>query len=114
MLAAVWDNMRRIARERFEQGIMPEWFNPEWLNIEEAPMNTYWRQEGLDAYQMNDTWLGGNDGGDSGGKGGDGRGGKGWWREDDPYWPLRDWGDHPMRWWTFGFAAVMAGKQWLT
>lgn len=33
-----------------------------------------------------------------------------WWREEDPYWPLRDWGDHPMRWWTWGLAGVMAGR----
>lgn len=31
-----------------------------------------------------------------------------WWREEDPYWPLRDWGDHPMRWWTLGLAALLA------
>jgi hypothetical protein len=51
------------------------------------------------------------DTGDGGGTGGginnNGSGGGGafgwmwrrWWREDDPYWPLRDWGDHPLRWW---------------
>jgi len=41
--------------------------------------------------------------------GGSGRG-RGWWREDDPYWPMRDWGDHPMRWWTLAWAALLAGK----
>lgn len=34
-----------------------------------------------------------------------------WWREEDPYWPLRDWGDHPMRWWTWGLAAALAGER---
>jgi hypothetical protein len=40
----------------------------------------------------------------AGGSGGGWR----WWREEDPYWPLRDWGDHPMRWWTWGLAAALA------
>jgi hypothetical protein len=48
---------------------------------------------------------------DSGGDAGNGNKGGGgafgwlwrrWWREEDPYWPLRDWGDHPMRWWVVG------------
>jgi hypothetical protein len=34
--------------------------------------------------------------------------GGGWWREDDPYWMMRDWGDHPMRWWTLGCAVLFA------
>lgn len=34
--------------------------------------------------------------------------GGGWWREDDPYWMMRDWGDHPMRWWTLGCAILFA------
>lgn len=45
--------------------------------------------------------------------GGSGSGGSGsgwrWWREEDPYWPMRDWGDHPMRWWTWGLAGLLAG-----
>jgi hypothetical protein len=41
----------------------------------------------------------------AGGNGGGWR----WWREEDPYWPLRDWGDHPMRWWTWALAAALAG-----
>jgi hypothetical protein len=47
----------------------------------------------------------GGDGGDEGGQEAWG----GMWREDDPYWMLRDWGSHPMRWWTLGFAGLMAG-----
>lgn len=52
---------------------------------------------------------GGDDGSNNGninGNDGNGAGGwfwRRWWREDDPYWPLRDWGDHPMRWWTVAF-----------
>lgn len=116
----VWDNMRVIARQRFEEGIMPAWFKPEWLDIEEAPTNTWWRQHGLSAYRQDTSWLGENapstsssggsgSGGQSGGGGsGGGGGGSGWWREEDPYWPLRDWGDHPMRWWTWGLAGLLA------
>jgi hypothetical protein len=44
--------------------------------------------------------------------GGNGSGWR-WWREEDPYWPLRDWGDHPMRWWTWGLAAALAGERLL-
>ncbi len=40
--------------------------------------------------------------------GNNGGSGRGWWREDDPYWFMRDWGDHPMRWWTCAFAALLA------
>lgn len=31
-----------------------------------------------------------------------------WWRDEDPYWPLREWGDHPMRWWTLAFGILLA------
>ena len=106
---AVWDSMRASARERYERGQMPEWFDPSLLDQEEAPVNQMLREGGYDNYQCDDTWLGGN-GGSSGGAGGSGGGGGGgWWREEDPYWSMRDWGDHPMRWWTLGFAAVVAG-----
>jgi hypothetical protein len=112
----VWDNMRRIAGERYQRGEMPAWFKPEWLEWEEAPTNTFWRQLGREAYWQDDTWLGssapppgGGEGGGGGSGGGSGRGGWRWWREEDPYWPMRDWGDHPMRWWTWGFAALLAG-----
>ena len=37
---------------------MPPWFKPEWLDIEEAPVNTWWRQQGISEYQMDNTWLG--------------------------------------------------------
>lgn len=119
---AVWDHMRIVARERYGLGQMPSWFNPKWLDIEEAPINTYYREAGRGAYEADaeaakhstvDVQL--DDGGGFGGPGGSGSGGPGgsggggWWREDDPYWPLRDWGDHPMRWWTLAFAAVLAG-----
>lgn len=117
----VWDAMRRVARQRYERGDMPEWFKPAWLDMEEAPTNTFWRAHGLSYYQQDSQWLGdnapstssgGGDNGDSGsgdkGGGGGGGGWFWWWREEDPYWPLRDWGDHPMRWWTLGFAAVLA------
>lgn len=78
-MLAVWDNMRVIARQRFEEGIMPAWFKPEWLDIEEAPTNTWWRQHGLSAYRQDNSWLGENapstsssggsgSGGQSGGK----------------------------------------------
>jgi hypothetical protein len=63
--------MRLIARKRFE----------EWLDLEEAPTNTWWRQQGLSAYKQDTSWLGenapstsgggGNDGGSSGGSGED-------------------------------------------
>ena len=74
-LFAVWDNMRFLARKRFEEGIMPAWFKPEWLDIEEAPTNTWWRQQGLSAYRQDTSWLGENapstssSGGDSSGGG---------------------------------------------
>ncbi|KAI8467862.1 MAG: hypothetical protein J3K34DRAFT_523406 [Monoraphidium minutum] len=103
----VWDEMRDAARRRYQRGEMPPWFRPAWLDMEEAPTNTFWRAGGLGVYQQDTEWLGG--GGDGGGgKGGGGGGGWRWWREEDPYWPLRDWGDHPMRWWTLGFAALLA------
>jgi hypothetical protein len=73
--------MRLIARKRFEEGIMPPWFKQEWLDLEEAPTNTWWRQQGLSAYKQDTSWLGenapstsgggGNDGGSSGGSGED-------------------------------------------
>jgi len=115
----VWDAMRAVARERYQRGEMPAWFKPAWLDIEEAPTNTFWRTKGLRYYQQDARWLGdqapdassGGDGGE-GGSGNDNSGGGGgrwrWWREEDPYWPLRDWGSHPMRWWTLGFAALLA------
>ncbi|KAL6764803.1 hypothetical protein V8C86DRAFT_3128695 [Haematococcus lacustris] len=131
----VWDTMRASAQERYQFGQMPSWFNPAWLDLEEAPVNQILRETGDTQYQYDDTWLGrpydadmvhqpelaaGGDEGDDGstpwegGAGGPwggsrwGGGGGGWWREDDPYWMLRDWGDHPMRWWTLAYAAVVA------
>eukprot|EP00195_Chlamydomonas_chlamydogama_P007886 CAMPEP_0202895172 /NCGR_PEP_ID=MMETSP1392-20130828/4422_1 /ASSEMBLY_ACC=CAM_ASM_000868 /TAXON_ID=225041 /ORGANISM="Chlamydomonas chlamydogama, Strain SAG 11-48b" /LENGTH=363 /DNA_ID=CAMNT_0049580089 /DNA_START=94 /DNA_END=1185 /DNA_ORIENTATION=- len=109
----VWDAMRASARERYARGEMPDWFRPEWLDQQEAPLNQMLREAGYEEYQYDDTWLG-NDDGSGNGKGKDGKGGKGWWREDDPYWPLRDWGDHPMRWWTFVFAGLLAAGGLLT
>lgn len=126
--------MRESARQRYEKGEMPSWFDPHWLTYEEAPVNRILREMGEKHYQYDDTWVGrpfnqtgseppelaqggGDDGGSSGqgGSGGNnnrGQGkGRGWWREDDPYWMLRDWGDHPMRWWTLGFAALLAGAR---
>lgn len=98
---------------------MPDWFDPEWLQQEEAPPNKFYRERGLPAYQSDASSSSAlppleHDGGGGDEGGGDGYGagyggGGGWWREDDPYWPMRDWGDHPMRWWTFGFAGVLAG-----
>jgi hypothetical protein len=75
----VWDNLRVIARERFREGLMPPWFKPEWLDIEEAPTNTWWRQQGLSAYRTDTTWLGesaptSSSGGGGGGSGGGGSG----------------------------------------
>eukprot|EP00878_Enallax_costatus_P042150 GHUV01049226.1.p1 GENE.GHUV01049226.1~~GHUV01049226.1.p1 ORF type:complete len:130 (-),score=19.24 GHUV01049226.1:59-448(-) len=72
--SAVWDNMRRIAAGRYKDGLMPPWFKPEWLDIEEAPTNTWWRNHGLSAYRTDTTWLGENapstssGGGSSGGE----------------------------------------------
>eukprot|EP00955_Chlamydomonas_euryale_P059173 357296-Chlamydomonas_euryale.AAC.5 len=105
-----WDAMRAAAWQRFEAGAMPAWFDPDWLMQEEAPLNRMLRLEGNEVYQADDTWLGGVGGSGSGSGSGSGRGSGGWrwWREEDPYWPLRDWGDHPMRWWTFVFAGVLA------
>jgi hypothetical protein len=118
--------MRRIARERYERGEMPAWFKPAWLDVEEAPSNTYWRAAGNSHYQQDGSWMGdaapqpgggdgggGGSGGSSGGSGGNG-GGWRWWREEDPYWPMRDWGDHPMRWWTVAFGALLAAGGMLT
>lgn len=75
-VAAAWDNMRFIARKRYEEGIMPSWFNPEWLDVEEAPTNTWWRQQGLSAYKQDTSWLGENapSTSSSGGDGGSGSG----------------------------------------
>lgn len=110
-----WDAMRSAAWQRYQKGEMPDWFDPEWIMQAEAPVNRMLRLEreqvegGRDGQQ--DASSSGGGGGGSGGSGGDGGGGGNWggfWREDDPYWPLRNWGDHPMRWWTFGFAAVLA------
>ncbi|GFR43177.1 hypothetical protein Agub_g4227, partial [Astrephomene gubernaculifera] len=116
----VWDAMRLAAADRYSRGEMPNWFDPKWIFTEEAPMNTLERmqqfanEEGL----LDDGAGGGGEGGggddDDGPISGLGDGGDGWWREDDPYWMLRDWGDHPMRWWTLGFAAVLAAGGLLT
>lgn len=116
---AEWDEMRSAAKERWQRGEMPSWFDPHWLTMAESPVNRIERMRGNPMFQDDDRWLGrtfsepeldqGGDGGDNS-SGGKGRGG-GWWREDDPYWMMRDWGDHPMRWWTLVFAAVMAGEQ---
>ncbi|KXZ55307.1 hypothetical protein GPECTOR_3g441 [Gonium pectorale] len=112
----VWDAMRAVASERYAAGVMPDWFDPAWLYQEEAPINQVSRTprpSSLDE-QLGLADTGGGGPGDSGGDDGPGlpRGGSGgdsgWWREDDPYWMLRNWGDHPMRWWTLGFAAVLA------
>jgi len=116
----VWDNMRAVAQERYARGEMPSWFNPKWLAQEEAPVNAILREMGMQHYQYDDTWLGRpftdpsqdpeteQGGPGDGGSGGRPRHGRGWWRDDDPYWMLRDWGDHPMRWWTLGFAGLLA------
>ncbi|KAG2486182.1 hypothetical protein HYH03_015145 [Edaphochlamys debaryana] len=117
----VWDAMRLAASQRYAAGAMPSWFDPAWLSQEEAPVNALSRAEAeaLQAAMRQQqgepsTASGGGDDGGAGGSwgGGDGGGfsfgGGGWWREDDPYWPLRRWGDHPMRWWTLGFAGLLA------
>jgi hypothetical protein len=44
--------------ERYSKGEMPHWFDPRWLDIEEAPPNTWWRQQGLRPLQVDATWLG--------------------------------------------------------
>jgi hypothetical protein len=44
--------------ERYSKGQMPAWFDPRWLDIEEAPPNTWWRQQGLRPLQVDATWLG--------------------------------------------------------
>lgn len=107
----VWDAMRDAARERMYKGEMPDWFDPKWLDQDEAPPNQFWREQGIQAYQNDDRWLGTDSGSDGGNR--DGRNTFRWWREDDPYWPLRDWGDHPMRWWTIVLALVLAvGGVW--
>jgi hypothetical protein len=56
---------------------MPSWFKPEWLDIEEAPTNTWWRQQGLSAYQQDSSWLGDNAPSTSGGSGDGSSGGSG-------------------------------------
>lgn len=62
---------------------MPGWFDPAWLDMEEAPENKFWREQGLSHWQDDDQWLGdpsvyGNDPGDGGGgAGSNGGGGKG-------------------------------------
>jgi hypothetical protein len=78
--------MRSIAAGRYKAGLMPPWFKKEWLDIEEAPTNTWWRQQGLSAYRTDTSWLGENapsssssGGGDGGGMGGSGSGGAGTW-----------------------------------
>jgi hypothetical protein len=80
---AVWDNMRSIAAGRYKAGLMPPWFKKEWLDIEEAPTNTWWRQQGLSAYRTDTSWLGENapssSSGEGGGLGGSGSGGSGGW-----------------------------------
>jgi hypothetical protein len=119
--------MREAAKYRYDRGQMPDWFDPKWLTYDEAPVNTILREMGAEGYQYNDTWLGrpfntmpqdgelelagsgGDDSNNNGNRGGTGSR-KGWWREDDPYWMLRDWGDHPMRWWTLAYGAVLAGE----
>uniref|UniRef100_UPI0035A3D71D CrTam39 n=1 Tax=Chlamydomonas reinhardtii TaxID=3055 RepID=UPI0035A3D71D len=118
----VWDAMRVAAAHRYASGQMPAWFDPEWLQQEEAPLNAMDRMRGeqrrIEEQQQQQGEAsssdklameggGGDSGAGAGGWSGGGSGG-GWWREDDPYWPLRDWGDHPMRWWTLAFAAIMA------
>lgn len=80
---------------------------PHLQSQDEAPINRMLRLEGNESFQADTTWLGGG-GGDGGNGGSGGSGGNGWWREEDPYWPMRDWGDHPMRWWTLAFAALLA------
>lgn len=126
---AVWDTMRAAAAERYQNGEMPGWFNPAWLTQQEAPINRLIREMGDPRYQSDDQWLGrsyepmlppeelefeletqggGGDGDDGQGRGRGEPPGGGWWREDDPYWMMRDWGSHPMRWYTLGFAAMMA------
>ncbi len=126
---AVWDAMREVAADRYAKGEMPSWFDPAWLTQQESPINRLIRESGDPRYQSDDQWLGrsyeptlpleelqyGDGGSDDDGRDGRGRGvggdgeGGGWWREEDPYWMLRDWGSHPMRWYTLGFAALMAG-----
>jgi hypothetical protein len=56
---------------------MPSWFKPEWLDIEEAPTNTWWRQQGLSAYQQDTSWMGDNAPSTSGGSGDGSSGGSG-------------------------------------
>jgi hypothetical protein len=78
---AVWDNMRSLAAGRYKAGLMPPWFKKEWLDIEEAPTNTWWRQQGLSAYRTDTSWLGENapssSSNDGGGLDGSGSGGSG-------------------------------------
>ncbi|MEW5297265.1 MAG: hypothetical protein WDW38_006089 [Sanguina aurantia] len=125
--------MRLVAKDRYEKGEMPSWFNPQWLSQQEAPLNEAYRNQGENFYQnprdlaaqqqlqkMADLGLdsSGGEGGSSGGGGRDGRSSRpdrgddeeesGLWREGDPYWMLRDVGMHPMRWWTFAYAALLA------
>lgn len=49
---AVWNNMRLVAMERYRRGEMPGWFDPAWLDKEEAPENEFWRQQGLQHWQV--------------------------------------------------------------
>jgi hypothetical protein len=44
---AVWNNMRRIARQRWEAGEMPSWFDPRILDVEEAPVRAPRQLEAL-------------------------------------------------------------------
>lgn len=110
----LWDNIREIAKVRYEHGLMPDWFKIEWLDKSEPPVNEFMRlhvqsEVYSENYKPEDKYqplVGGDDGG-SPPKGGDGW--WWWWREDDPYWPLRDTGAHAMRWLTFAFAGFLAG-----
>ena len=105
----VWDAMRASAWSRYQKGELPAWFNPSWLMQSEAPINRMLRLQGHELYQVDDTW--GTGGGKGGGKGRDKKkvtGGDDEPSDDeDPYWALRDHGDHPMRWWTLGFGALL-------
>lgn len=107
---AVWENIRASAEIRYRLGLMPDWFNPDWLTRREAPINELERLSGNPNFQDPSAFLGGGDDGSGAGSGSgpNGGGGGGFWRPDDPYWPMRDWGDHPMRWWTLAFGLLLA------
>lgn len=106
----VWDAMRASAWGRYQKGELPDWFNPSWLMQSEAPINRMLRLQGHELYKVDNTWSPGG-GGKGGGKG-QGKKSTGGSDdepsdEEDPYWILRDHGDHPMRWWTLGFGALL-------